>query len=293
MRKDKPTLLDRIPGVLLLAPLVLGIWVAWPFLFVLIADVVPKRASDLGQLGDIFGALSSLFSALALIGAATGVVLQARSLEKQREQFASQQAQIERQNFESSFFELLRLQREVVQAMSVSTTRDPALQRPPAKGVDAIEYLATRFLSLSNVRVVPSDEADPDQIAASYAAVYAGASDALDRYFRNLFHVFKFIDTSAPASRRLDYASLARAQLTTSELVLISGNMLHPIGDGTRKYGIEFALLKALLHDRTLTPSSSHEALLLRHAQALVTLFERRGLQRALRRQLNEANFVA
>jgi hypothetical protein len=274
-----------VPGFLLLFVLVSGLWVSWPWVLKFFASFAPIDSNALGPFGDMFGALSSLFAAGALLGAAAGVLLQTKALEKQREQFAAQQSQIERQNFEATFFELLRLLREVVRETKIELRTE----KQTFEGAHAFEQLARKFVRMTNVEVTPSDPEDPRAIEECYALIHDEAQDALGHYFQNLYHLFKFIDGSAPADRRDDYASLARAQLSRHELILLAGNVLtQGVDAGCRKYAERFALLKALGEPER--PSAYAREL---PEQVFLTavreLLQRRGLGAAVRQNLRSS----
>jgi hypothetical protein len=64
-------------------------------------------------------------------------------------------------------------------------------------------------------------------------------------YFRNLYHVFKFVKLSAPEPKR-QYTSLARAQLSKFELLFLFYNCLTPYGAGFKPLVEEFGLLEHL-----------------------------------------------
>lgn len=66
-------------------------------------------------------------------------------------------------------------------------------------------------------------------------------------YFRNLFHIFKFIETSAFADKeKQEYAELVRAQLSYLELHFLFLNCLIEEGKEFRNYVSKFSLLKEL-----------------------------------------------
>ncbi len=97
----------------LLAAVIFIVWLLWPHLVMRFATASGVGSSDqLGQFGDMFGALSALMASLAFVAATTGVFLQWRAFTEQRDQIA-------RQNFETTFFELLRLHDQTVSGLTL------------------------------------------------------------------------------------------------------------------------------------------------------------------------------
>src|SRR5688572_12156307 len=108
---------------LALTIIVLGLWLAsWG----LIANSLDKE--DRGPFGDMFGAINALFSGLAFAGVIYANRLQRAELrlqkyelkltraelQGQKEQLSLQNDTLKRQNFESTFFQQLRLHNDIV-----------------------------------------------------------------------------------------------------------------------------------------------------------------------------------
>lgn len=69
----------------------------------------------------------------------------------------------------------------------------------------------------------------------------------LGHYFRNLFHIFKFIDESQfNEKEKSEYAEIVRAQLSYLELHFLFLNCLIEEGEDFRQYVTKFELLKEL-----------------------------------------------
>ena len=85
--------------------------------------------SERGTFGDMFGAVNSLFSGLAFAGVITAIILQMKELKLQRtelkltrneirgqkEQSEIQNQTLKLQQFENTFFQLLRFHNEIVE----------------------------------------------------------------------------------------------------------------------------------------------------------------------------------
>lgn len=89
---------------------------------------------------------------------------------------------------------------------------------------------------------------DPDQIyhlgilKEAYLSAHEKSQDALSHYFRNLYHVFRFIDESTLIDEieKTKYARITRAQLSDRELVAILYNSLatgKSINGSTHEFG--------------------------------------------------------
>jgi hypothetical protein len=106
-------------GVVIAAIVVIGLWLGWWWM--------PNETHQ-GQSGDMFGSLNTLYSGLAFAVLIGTLVLQRAELrlqrreladtrgvmEEQQKQLSKQAAAADKQVFESTFFELLRLLREVI-----------------------------------------------------------------------------------------------------------------------------------------------------------------------------------
>jgi hypothetical protein len=90
-----------------------------------------------------------------------------------------------------------------------------------------------------------------------YSIVYNHYQPILGHYFRNLYHVFRFIANSDfPEDQKRRYSSLARAQLSSGELLMLFYNCLSPSGEKFKPLVIEFGLLEHL--DKCMLLDQSH-----------------------------------
>ena len=110
--------------------ILLGIIILWLANMIFAIYYFPKP-EHIGQFGDTFGAINALFAGLAFAGVIWAIVLQREELGLQRkeleltraelkgqkEQLQAQDRTLQKQNFESSFFQLLRFHSEIVNSM--------------------------------------------------------------------------------------------------------------------------------------------------------------------------------
>ncbi len=208
------------------------------------------------EVGDTFGALNALFSGLAFVGLIYAILLQRQELRLQRHELIStrielagqrealnnQNATLARQNFESSFFQLLGLQHDVVRAIALR----PGHPRPPVEGRDCFRTFVERFKSCLGKEVMYQGPSDLERISQAYQLFHADNQKDLAHYFRSLYHVVRFVDQSViaePDKRR--YTSLVRAHLSSDELVLLFYNCLSDVGREKFKHLVEkYGLLK-------------------------------------------------
>jgi hypothetical protein len=242
---------------------------------------------NLGNYGSYLQGTTASFWALAgvclIFVAFLGQMLQLRlqqrememtreDLEEQKKQLASQNESIKRQTFETSLFQLLSLQNEITQQLSIDVSR---MVVAPSKPEDTFTLTGRKcFLHFYRVfrrhaesrrgsAQADSIEAQRAFMADAYLEFYNEFQAELGHYFRNLYHVFKFIAGSRNIedTDRQEYASLARAQLSAYELVLLFYNSITPMPPGKEnefKELIErFCLLKNL--DRKLLLNKAHE----------------------------------
>ncbi len=113
-------------------PWFIGVIILWVvYLSIIWISNWPLK-EDKGEFGDTFGALNALFAGLAFAGVIYAILLQQRELKLQREELELQRKELEdtrveirgqketlqKQNFESSFFQLLGLHSEIVVVQS-------------------------------------------------------------------------------------------------------------------------------------------------------------------------------
>jgi len=101
---------------------------------------------------------------------------------------------------------------------------------------------------LSNVSIEKSIKA--------YNSLYNDEKSNLSHYFRTFYHIIKFIDNSEIENKK-QYISIARAQLSSYEQIIIFYNCLHDNGKEKFKPLIEkYALFKNI--DESLIFNEAH-----------------------------------
>jgi len=188
------------------------LWILNPIIIGYIYPDMEKR----GQAGDLFGAVNSLFSGLAFAGIIWSLRLQQTQLEMQKEELklqreeqiaarkelAGQKEQLQQQSetfdlqrFENSFFSLLNLHKKYQKNMFPQIYKE-------------LKNKIKKFSDSNELKV----------IQIGYFEFYLEFNSVLDQYFKNLYLILKFIESS---SNKNFYAKIISAQLSKYEKLLI------------------------------------------------------------------------
>jgi hypothetical protein len=162
--------------------------------------------------------------------------LQTKELEETRKVYSEQLATQTLQRFESSFYQMLNLHHNIVNSMTFRSSTGG----PNRIGRDCFKTFNTLFKKECEA----IDKTSVVKLVDAYLSFYDNHEDALSHYFRNLYHIFKFVDTSSIKDKKF-YTALVRAQLSSNELLLLIYNCLSPNGLEKFKPIIErYSLLK-------------------------------------------------
>jgi hypothetical protein len=203
--------------------------------------------NELALLGNFLqGAVASVWSLAAFIFIYVAFLGQQQQLEETREQLIKQDAVARQQRFENSFFELLRLHHNLVDEI-----RETDFKGETVHGRSCFSILYNR-LGQSWQTYARSPGSDLEKIQRAYAEFYASHQAQVGHYFRNLYHIVRFVDESAPESNAR-YAKLVRAQLSSAEVLLLFYNGVSSLGYAKFKPLIEkYALLEQIPNKQLL-----------------------------------------
>jgi hypothetical protein len=201
----------------------------------------------------MFGAVNALFSGLAFAGLIYAILLQREELEFQRqelietraelkgqkEHLAAQSKTLQKQNFENTFFQLLRLHHDIVSAMEFDGNA----------GRECFESFLQNFAGhYRDLRTTSPGE----MLNTAYLRFHEELQGRTGHYFRNLYNLVKFVKNSDVENKQF-YANLVRAQLSSNELTLLFYNCLSSLGITKFKPLVEeFALLENMDQDKAL-----------------------------------------
>ena len=263
MRKDDERQSEDVnpPKVVWLFAVAFAVISVWLFNWWALKDVDSQTR---GTFGDMFGGVNALFSGLAfavliftLIQQRAELALQRKELQLTRNELAGQKEQLVNQNntlvlqrFENTFFQLLRLHNEIVQAIDLHTPGGA-----PRIGRDCfVSFSKSLMTNLNGIRTHGSS-LSMDQIETAYKNFYQHTEGNIAHYFRSLYHLLKFVDASdLTADRKKFYTNLVRAQLSTQELFILFFNGLSTLGFEKMKPLIErYAILKHVNRTTVLT----------------------------------------
>jgi hypothetical protein len=191
-------------------------------------NVLAEKQDVWGQFGDyVGGILNPLFSLTALFALLYTIKLQSKELHESTEQLkasaealALQNNVMVRQQFETTFFQMLGLFNEVVKAMELRFTNNASDKS--FKGRLCIFRLLEELIQ--SVAGIQAESLIKDK----YYAIYNEYNFLLGHYFRTLYSIIKFVDNSKLSD--LDkkfYTNIIRAQLSEHELALLFYNCIY------------------------------------------------------------------
>lgn len=219
-----------------------------------------------GVFGDMFGAANALFSGLAFAGLIYAIWLQRIELKLQREELTAtraelrgQKEQLEAQNrtlrkqsFENTFFQLLRLHNDIVNAVELVKTGEGGRI---TKGRDCFQVFYGRLIQEyeKEKRGDRNPPMAPTHVLNEvYMRFYVVHEAQLGHYFRSLYNTVKLVHESDVSDKRL-YTNLVRAQLSSNELLVLFYNCLSEMGrEKFKPLVIEYELLKHLPYGELL-----------------------------------------
>lgn len=237
------------------------------------------QLADWGNYGSYLqGTTASLWSLaglliifVAFLAQKQQLLRQELELEKQGKQFALQQHSIKLQNFENSFFQLLNQQNQIVGTMRTNDGHSEARKCFEIWYREKLTYTFQnewrKSAGMSQQRTI----ADEKKYAIKcYEIFYKDYQHELGHYFRNLYHIFKFVnetevlkddDEAVEYKNRKRYTSLARAQLSVYELCLLFYNGLGSEGEKFLPLIKKYDLLENLHDRKNILLTAVHEKL--------------------------------
>lgn len=207
----------------------------------------PLTTANLSAFGDFLAGTAGILLALAGVGLIfLAFQAQLLQIEQQREelrltkddmalardQLAQQNDHLRRQRDEATFFQLVNLHHGIVEAIRIPhynvIGQDGKIDLVLAPGHSEGRHAFARIRQLvsEHFKISVSNEFEPPTIDAalkSYGAIYLLHQSELGHYFRNLYHIVKFVDGSSLEDKRR-YANFIRAQLSSNELMLLAYN---------------------------------------------------------------------
>lgn len=197
------------------------------------------------KIGDFIGGFVGIFWTIA------GVFLLYLTLQLQRQEFAATQMAIAKQQFETTFFNMLSMLQQIISSI------DGEIDSKNIKGQlflhKALEKLKTQFNENESsdeiIKIYEKIRLAKDITSIDYDTIKCEVTDVFEKfysqyyselghYFRYIFNMMKFIlDTEKllTEDERIKYINLIQAQLTNDDLGLIFYNALSKHGLNQRK----------------------------------------------------------
>ena len=178
-----------------------------------------------GEFGDSFGIVNALFSGLAFAGVICAILLQKKELELQRKELKDTRTEIrgqketlQKQNFESSFFQLLGMHSEIVNSME--------MPRENLSGRECFRSLRGNLNSRLEIAIAqgrPQTEVFNDTYEDKFFSIF---QTYIGHYFQHLDNVVKFVHEheffdEKEFKEKKRYTNFIRAQLSSNELGIL------------------------------------------------------------------------
>ena len=236
-----------------------------------------------GTFGDQFGFVNALFSGLAFAGLICTILLQKNELTLQREEliythagmeqqtdlFKAQNDNLRIQRFENTFFNMLSLQQQIVNELSIHFTdiikvredstdhivRYIEKEKPIDKHITGRDLFRYAFCEAKHY--IDDSNYVPGLGRAMRVVGFSAYKDSytptyFDHYFRHLYTILKFVSQNdwLGEEQQYRYASFLRATLSRYELVWLFYNGLSEYGRDKLKPLLErYSMLKNLRWD--------------------------------------------
>lgn len=257
LEKNKESYKGEIHAAIIIVIVIILLWgISWYLIdrFVVSSDIKQISTEVVqGTFGDKFGAINALFSGLAFAGIIFTILLQRKELELQRNEleqtrdvFSEQGKTLKLQQFESTFFNLLNLHHQIVDAIDIQETNilgDLDKEPKMLKSRDCFKFFYDDFKKCyrAEEQLMKPSKNDTDElliIEKAFHEFFIKYQSDLGHYWRNMYNILKFINKQNPEDKFF-YSNLLRAQLSSHELLLLFYNCLSHYGNKKFKPLIE------------------------------------------------------
>ncbi len=207
----------------------------WLVNFLLLYDH-PER----GVIGDMFGAVNAFFGGLALAGIIYTIIIQQKELAEARDRDEEQRYNLRIQTFENTFFQMLRLNSDIVNSIQLPG------QRETVQGRGCFEEIYDTWLGMHYESQEKNNDSasEIDKINEAYLNFFKFAQAVIGHYFRHLYNSLMFIKNSDIENKQL-YANLLKAHVSSYEIAILFYHCLSDIGKKEFKPLVEeFAFLQ-------------------------------------------------
>jgi hypothetical protein len=210
-----------------------------------------------GAWGDTFGAFNGLVSLAGAVFVVRTLMLQQSALAEQQKALRSQADDAHRQRFEATFFELLRLLRELRSELRfthsqayIRRAKNPELKAKRSQEKHGLDALSG-FLREMNLNIAETSQGkkvvNRSQLAAIFDELMAtNVERTFAPYFRMVYTILNRLrhDNVISNREKENYSRLLRSQLTNSELLALAHNSFTPRSADLEELINQFRLLK-------------------------------------------------
>lgn len=225
---------------------VASLWALAGLFFIYVAFLGQKQQLLNQQLELMYSQLEVKYTRLELAG--------------QKKEMKEQNLTLRQQKFENTFFQLINLFGSIVNSLDLRNKQTKAVT---TSGRECFDVFYKRLRSHLTKVVYGGASSNDDledttieQTLEAYNTLYANEKSDLSHYFRTIYHIYKFIDKSDIENKK-QYASIARAQLSSYEQILLFYNCLHDNGrDKFKPYIEKYAVFKNI--DDSLIINEDH-----------------------------------
>lgn len=232
---------------------------------------------------DTAKAISPFISAfVGVFFSLAGVLLLYVNFNLQTKVQKNNQILIQKNQFESIFFNLLSLHNEIVKNI------DTYMEHPKKRKEE--EHLKGRvfFDAFTNLIESRCEDEGVEELMNIYNEYYTRYNTDIAHYFRNLYHIVNFVDKnsyfkevekSPSYFKQQDYIKLLRAQLSNSEITCLALNGLSERGKSFKPLIEKYKLLKNLNFELELNRDEFYSTVpapevLSQHYEHLKPIFE-------------------
>lgn len=224
-------------------------WAIWANAGGLHDNDTPILTKTAGSWGDSFGAFNALFGAFGFAAVSLTLYLQFKANEQQR-------IDLHIQRFEATFFELIKLMRELrseicfkTSSLAPSSLAEHLRSNEPVYGTEAIRNSYSEITSILQVILKRKGDISKSQIAMIYIkVVHKRYGYSFSPYFRIIYSILQNIlsDNILAEDQKYYYARILRAQLSTQEIALLGFNSCAKISKDLGDKIRTFRMLKYL-----------------------------------------------
>ncbi|WBX76237.1 hypothetical protein PG911_16665 [Tenacibaculum ovolyticum] len=223
------------------------------------------------KFGDFIGGVVGTIFSLS------GILLLFKTLNLQRKELTESRNVFIKQQFDNTFFELLKLHKT-----NLSQFEDYDLLRNKLTGVEYLNYerdkLQNNFINKKNINK------NRKLGIENFELTYSQKGHNFSMYFRTLYRIYcHIIESDITEKDKVNYSKILRAQISEPELFFIRYNAMSESGTNSREYINRYNLLKQL---------SSFDLLEFKHWWNGMIEFEKNGLGTVFNQIKQEARLL-